>query len=241
METLLPYLALSMGLMSSFHCVGMCGPIALALPVHKGSRWQQVVGLLAYNGGRATTYALLGGLFGLLGSSFALMGYLRYLTIGAGLLMLAYVLWPAKLESRLHPPRVWQQFVQTIKSRMGRLLSSRSVAGWIGLGMLNGLLPCGLVYMAVVSSVATGSALRGAGFMFLFGLGTVPAMMAVGFFKQWFTPTLRTRIRRLTPVLVAVAGIWIVVRGVLIHPPTTEGVGHGTHTEIPVCHKGVGQ
>jgi uncharacterized protein len=237
MTTLLPYLALSLGLMSSFHCVGMCGPIALALPVHKGTRARQVAGLLAYNGGRAATYALLGGLFGLLGSSFALMGYLRYLTIGIGLLMLAYVLWPAALESRLHPPRVWQRAVQAIKSRMARLLSSRNVAGWAGLGMLNGLLPCGLVYMAVISSVATGSALTGAGFMFLFGLGTLPAMMAVGFFKQIFTPTLRTRIRKFTPVLVAVAGLWIVVRGLLIQPPVSGPSSAGTRTEIPLCHK----
>ncbi|GAB2768424.1 sulfite exporter TauE/SafE family protein [Rhabdobacter roseus] len=235
MTTWLPYLAFSMGLLSSFHCVGMCGPIALALPIHRGSRAQQVLGLLAYNGGRALTYALLGSLFGLLGSSFLWMGYLRYVTLAVGVLMVGYVLWPAYLERHLRPPGWWQRAVQRVKGQMARLLGRRHVGGWVLLGSLNGLLPCGMVYMAVISSVATGSALNGGLFMFTFGLGTLPAMMAVGYFKQWFTPPLRTRLRRLTPFLLALAGTWIVARSLFIQPPGT--LPHaGTSTEIPVCH-----
>lgn len=228
-------LALALGILSSFHCVGMCGPIALALPIHRGSRTRQVAGLLTYNLGRATTYALLGAFIGSLGGALVWVGYFRYLSVAAGVLMLAYVLWPSHLDRYLHVPAFWHSAVQRVKSGMARLLHSQSMPGWAGLGMLNGLLPCGLVYLALVSAVAAGSAWQGALYMFLFGVGTLPAMMAVGFFKQWFTPGLRTRVRRLTPLLMAVAGVWLVARGLMIQVPVNF---FGAPAEIPVCHGG---
>lgn len=227
-------LAFTLGLMSSFHCVGMCGPIALALPIHQGSKVRQVAGLLAYNAGRVGTYALLGAGIGALGGAVLWVGYLRYLSIAAGALMLLYVLWPARLDRVLKVPAVWQRAVARLKSGMGLYLRSRSLRGWTALGMLNGLLPCGLVYLALISSIATGGFLNGAAYMFAFGLGTLPAMMAVGFFRQWFSPALRSRMRRLTPVLMAVAGIWLVGRGLLIEFPALSG----TPAEIPLCHSG---
>lgn len=225
-------LAFTLGIMSSFHCVGMCGPIALALPIHGGNKGRQVAGLLAYNLGRVGTYALLGAGIGALSGAVMWVGYLRYLSIAAGALMLLYVLWPARLDSVLKVPAFWQRAVSRLKTSMAQYLRSRKLGGWAALGMLNGLLPCGLVYLALISSIATGSFLNGAAYMFTFGLGTLPAMMAVGFFKQWFSPTLRSRMRRLTPVLMAVAGIWLVGRGLLIEFPALSG----TPTEIPLCH-----
>ncbi|MPR32520.1 sulfite exporter TauE/SafE family protein [Cytophagaceae bacterium SJW1-29] len=226
-----------MGIISSFHCVGMCGPIALALPIHRGSKVRQIAGLLTYNLGRVGTYALLGAAIGALGGAVLWVGYLRYLSIAAGTLMLLYVLWPARLDRVLKVPVFWQKAVARLKSGMAQHLQSRKLSGWAVLGMLNGLLPCGLVYLALVSSIATGTLLNGAAYMFFFGLGTLPAMMAVGFFKQWFSPALRSRMRRLTPVLMAVAGIWLVGRGLLIQLPSPFLVS-GTPTELPICHGG---
>ncbi|WP_373514332.1 sulfite exporter TauE/SafE family protein [Persicitalea sp.] len=229
------FLAFTLGLMSSFHCVGMCGPIALALPIHQGSRGRQVVGLLTYNLGRAGTYALLGAGIGALGGAVLWVGYLRYLSIMAGAAMLLYVLWPARLDRVLKTPVFWQKAVGKLKSRMAAQLRSKRLHGWAALGMLNGLLPCGLVYLALISSIATGNAMSGTIYMFAFGLGTLPAMMAVGFFKQWFSPTLRSRMRRLTPIFVAVAGIWLLGRGLLIEFPALFPQS-GTHVELPLCH-----
>ena len=229
----LPYLALTMGLMSSFHCIGMCGPIALALPIQKGSKWQQFVGLFIYNSGRALTYSMLGAFIGVFGTSIALMGYLKYVSILAGILMLTFVLWPSYLNRFLHPPKVWQQAINQVKKRMSGLLKSRKLTGFFFLGSSNGLLPCGLVYLALISSVATGSVYGSALYMLFFGLGTLPAMMAVGFFKNWFTPTLRTRFHQITPIFIAVAGIWLLVRGVLIEYPTNQ-TSHGN--PITICH-----
>lgn len=214
MITFLPYLALSMGLISSFHCVGMCGPIALALPVHKGTRMQQVTGVLAYNAGRALTYAMFGMIIGTLGASLAWMGVLRYASIAVGLGMVAYVLWPGGLGPQLHLPVFWQKTVNRTREKMGNYLKRTDRWSMLLLGMLNGAIPCGMVYMALMSSVATGSTWGGGLFMALFGLGTMPAMLALAIAKQHFDPALRTRIRKLTPVLVAIAGIWLVVRGV---------------------------
>ncbi len=228
-------LAFTLGLMSSFHCVGMCGPIALALPVHHGSRRRQVAGLLTYNLGRAGTYALLGAGIGALGGAVLWVGYLRYLSIAAGAAMLLYVFWPARLDHVLKTPVFWQKAIGQLKSRMAAQLRSQKLGGWAGLGMLNGLLPCGLVYLALISSIATGSSVNGATYMLAFGLGTLPAMMAVGFFKQWFSPALRSRMRRLTPILVAVAGIWLLGRGLLIEFPSLS-TQSGTPVELPLCH-----
>ena len=229
----LPYLAFSMGLMSSFHCIGMCGPIALALPIQKGNKFVRLAGLMTYNFGRVSTYGFLGLILGSIGSSLVWIGYLRYLSVFSGLLMLGYVFWPAYLDRRFRTPRFWQKFIHQIKTSMAEMLRSKSLPGWLFLGILNGLLPCGLVYLALISSVATGGPLNGSLFMLLFGAGTLPAMMAVGFFKQWFTASLRTKMRKLTPVLIATAGILLVARGLMIQSPSSAQANVQT---ITICH-----
>ena len=233
MSNALPYLALTMGLLSSFHCIGMCGPIALALPVQRGGAWQRTAGLLIYNVGRASSYAMLGALVGLFGNALALMGFLNYASVLAGTIMLAYVIWPKTFMRISVAPGFLQRPVNLIKQQMSALLHSRKLHGWFLLGSLNGLLPCGLVYLALMSSMATGSSAGGSIFMFIFGLGTWPAMMAVGFFKNWITPAVRTRFHQITPVFIAVAGVWLLYRSTLfVYPRTT----HSAATPITECH-----
>ncbi len=215
----------------------MCGPIALALPVHRGSRLRQWAGLLTYNFGRVSTYAILGATIGALGGAMLWVGYLRYLSIIAGVAMLLYVAWPARLDRLLKVPAIWQKLIGRLRSHMATRLRSHKLSGQATLGMLNGLLPCGLVYLALISSIGTGSATTGAAYMLAFGLGTLPMMMAVGFFKQWFSPALRSHMRRLTPVMVAVAGIWLLGRGLLIRVPAGP-LYSAAPTEIPLCHGG---
>lgn len=231
MITVLPFLAISMGLISSLHCVGMCGPIALALPVHKGTRTRQVAGMLAYNAGRTLTYATFGMTVGMLGTSLAWLGVLRYASIGVGILMLGYVFWPAGLERQLRMPLFWQKMVGKLRQKMSFYIRKADLPSIALLGMLNGAIPCGMVYMALMSSVATGSIGGGGAFMALFGLGTMPAMLALGIAKQQFTPGLRTRIRKLTPILVAIAGIWLVARGVMTSYPKHPKAA----TDITIC------
>lgn len=232
MISVLPYLAVSMGLISSFHCVGMCGPIALALPVHKGSRARQVAGVLAYHTGRAFTYALFGLLVGTLGASLGWLGVLRYASVAIGIAMVGYTVWPSALGQRLHMPLFWQRAIGRVKQKMGVYIKKTDLPSMVLLGMLNGAVPCGMVYMALMSSVATGHAWASAAFMALFGLGTMPAMLLLGFAKLQFTPALRTRIRKLTPILMAIAGVWLVARGLMPSSYPT----HANHShEITIC------
>lgn len=233
MNEALPYLAFSMGMMSSFHCVGMCGPISLALPVHKGTNLQKVTGLFVYNMGRAMTYTLLGLIIGSIGQTLTWFGLFRYMAIAIGVLMLLYAGWPAHFDTKLQTPFIWQRLIQILKQQMRLRLKTNTRMSWFILGSLNGLLPCGMVYMALMTSLATGHYLQGGLFLFIFGLGTFPAMFAVGFFKEWFNPQIRLRIKKATPILMATAGIWLIVRGVLIEYP-----GHNLHKSdsITICH-----
>ncbi|MCF0062608.1 sulfite exporter TauE/SafE family protein [Dyadobacter chenwenxiniae] len=233
MNNALPYLALTMGLLSSFHCIGMCGPIALALPVQRGNAWQRAAGLLIYNLGRAGSYALLGAVVGVFGNALSLMGYLKYVSVLAGVLMLAYVFWPKAFARYFIAPAFLRKPVNLIKKQMSALLHSRKLQGWFLLGSLNGLLPCGLVYLALMSSLATGSSAAGSAFMFVFGMGTWPAMMAIGFFKNWVTPAVRTKFHQITPVFIAFAGIWLLYRSTLFQYPHAS---HSAAKPITECH-----
>ncbi|WP_353721249.1 sulfite exporter TauE/SafE family protein [Dyadobacter sp. 676] len=219
MITTLPYLAISMGLVSSFHCMGMCGPVALALPARNGTLARQAAGVLAYNAGRALTYAMFGIVIGTLGASLAWLGVLRYASVAVGILMLGHVFWPLGLDQRLHMPPFWQRAIIRVKQKMGLYLKKTGLSSMLLLGMLNGAIPCGLVYLALTSSVATGSPWGGSAFMALFGLGTMPAMLVIGLAKQRFTPALRSRVRKLAPIMVAIAGLWLVTRGIMAPDP----------------------
>lgn len=228
----LPYLAFTMGLMSSFHCISMCGPISLALPIHGQTKLKQFSGLLIYNIGRAFTYSFFGIIIGSVGSVIGWIGYLRYLSIFSGVFILLYVVCPSRFSRVLSMPGFWHKMVQNLKKGMAAMLKSKTMAGWLTLGLLNGLIPCGLVYLALISSVATGSAWNGGIFMLIFGLGTLPAMMAVGFSRNLISPAIRSKIRKFSPIVLALAGILLVTRGMLIAYPGNGGV---QHHPIPIC------
>lgn len=227
------YLAFSLGLMSSLHCVGMCGPIALALPVHQRSKLGKLAGILLYNTGRTFTYALLGFLLGFVGNALNLAGLQRSLSIGTGVIMLGAVAYSSQWLDQLAPPSFLQKGVQIVKKKLGSLLHNRSFSALFLLGMLNGLLPCGLVYMALISSVATGSSVEGALFMALFGMGTLPAMSAVAFVKNLFSSTLRNQARQLMPAFVAAVAVLLILRGLEVTGWPLLGL---EAREIPVCH-----
>lgn len=227
------YLAFTLGLMSSLHCVGMCGPIALALPVHHRSTFGKMLGILMYNAGRAITYSLLGVLFGFVGSALNFGGLQRGLSIGTGLFLLGTVAYSSHWLDQLSAPLPLQKGVQWIKKRLSSLLSRRSFPALFLLGTLNGLLPCGLVYMALISSVALGNPWEGGLFMALFGVGTIPAMSAVAFVKTFISTKFRNQARRLMPAFVAAVAILLIVRGFQY---SENPLMEKTSREIPICH-----
>ena len=209
---------LLMGLLGSLHCLGMCGPLALALPAAPGSRARFVAGRILYNLGRTATYALLGVAFGLFGRVFALAGWQRGLSIAAGVLMLLAAI-GYRTAAGAAVAGGFARALGGLKRALSALLQRRTAGALLLIGLLNGLLPCGLVYAALAGAAATGGPLGGALFMAAFGLGTIPAMLAVSLAGRLITAPWRARFQRAVPVAMAVLAVLFIVRGLSLGIP----------------------
>lgn len=215
MEILLTGLVL--GLMGSFHCVGMCGPIAISLPLQGNNYFQKVIGGVLYNLGRTVTYAILGAIFGLIGQGFQLMGFQKWVSIIMGSLMVISVLVPSifkKINTGNNFP-----LSGMVRSGMQRLFSNKSFAGLFLIGLLNGLLPCGLVYMAIAGAIGTSDVFLGIAFMVLFGLGTLPMLLMLSIVGNLVTVTLRNKINKVIPIIVVLIGVLFILRGLSLGIP----------------------
>lgn len=235
--------ALTLGFFGSLHCIGMCGPLALALLPTNGTRAsfaRLMSGSLLYNGGRAVTYSLLGLCFGLLGSAARVAGWQQALSIITGVVILLWLLLPKHLTQRVEAKHRVAAVLSHLKSGMNRLLRSHRWASQFGVGVLNGLLPCGFVYLALAGALAQPSVARSMAFMVLFGLGTMPAMLAIALPNGLVSPSIRFSLRRLLPVGTAVVAILLIVRGLALGVPylspnlnkTSE-----TQSAAPICHQ----
>lgn len=204
--------ALLTGMVGSFHCVGMCGPLALSLPMKENGFWPKFSGAILYNLGRVVTYAVFGAVFGIIGRSVALFGYQQWLSVIVGLSIIVFVLLPKRMVS-FHGPNAVVTFFEKLRSSLGRLFFKRNYSSLFTIGLLNGLLPCGLVYMAAAAALATGDVVNSIAFMAFFGLGTVPAMWAVAFFGNYVTLGLRQKIRKAYPYLMTMMACLLILRG----------------------------
>lgn len=211
--------AFVIGLVGSVHCLGMCGPIVLVLPGRVSERWSFFFSRVLYNLGRAVTYAFMGLVVGFIGQSIALAGYQQWLGIAAGVLMILYVIFPTRAVKKALPTDLFDRALEKLKKRLGRLLASSSQSSLFTIGLLNGFLPCGLVYMALAGSIAMGSALGGAAYMFLFGLGTLPLMFAASYAGGMLTGEMRRKITRLIPVGIFILGVLFILRGLSLGIP----------------------
>ena len=230
--------ALVLGLLGSLHCLGMCGPIALMLPL-QGSTGQRTLQLFSYHFGRMTAYSLLGIAFGLLGKGLYLFGLQQNLSIAMGCLMVLLVLIPSSWRHKIGLTGPVARLLQNIKNRLGGLLKKPGMDTLASLGFLNGFLPCGLVYMALVGAVAMGDPWQGGVYMALFGLGTVPLMSLLIFGKQWVGQSARGLFRRSIPVFVVLVGLLFILRGLgLGIPYISPKVAGAVHQEATIeCHQ----
>ena len=204
--------AISIGLISSFHCLGMCGPIAFALPLNRTNLLTQLAGGLTYNLGRLSTYGVLGLLFGLIGKSLVLAGAQRTLSIGAGVVMILSVLLP-KLSSKLNIDSFTFKYIGRLKSMFGQLFKKSSFESLFVIGVLNGLLPCAMVYIALAGAIAEGDALGGLSFMIYFGTGTLPLMFTATLISGFLTMKVRNKLQKSIPYFVFLIGILFILRG----------------------------
>jgi len=201
------------GFFGSLHCVGMCGPIAIALPVPNSNNLSFVVGRLLYNLGRVATYSFLGAIFGLLGSRFVISGFQQSVSIALGIAILIAVLIPPKYKAMISQHRIVQKITLPLKAGISDLFKKGTFSAMFLIGLLNGMLPCGLVYVALAGAIASGNAISGTLVMVLFGLGTVPTMFAATIFGKFINLNVRRKITKAIPVFVVILGILFIVRG----------------------------
>ncbi|WCC41778.1 sulfite exporter TauE/SafE family protein [Tenacibaculum finnmarkense] len=228
--------ALIFGLLGSFHCIGMCDPIAFMLPVDRTNKITQFFQILSYHFGRLFTYSLIGLLFGFLGKGFYFFGFQQQLSIAAGILMILVILLP-KTFQKYNFSKPINKWVMKVKSSLGKELKNKGNDTFFTIGFLNGFLPCGLVYMAVFGALASSNALSGSLYMFLFGLGTVPLMTIIVYVGNFANGLLRKTIQQAIPYVVVFIGILFILRGLGLGIPYVSPLPVSNLTApIQGCH-----
>ena len=204
--------AIIFGLLGSFHCVGMCGPIAFMLPINRENKAKGVLQILSYHIGRLFTYSLIGLLFGFLGKGFYFFGFQQQLSIIVGVSMILVIIFP-KFFSKINFSKSINKIIFKVKNALGKELKKKGNDTFFTIGFLNGFLPCGLVYMAIFGALATTNAFSGSLYMFLFGLGTIPLMTTVVYLGNFTKGTLRKKIQKAIPLVVVLIGVLFILRG----------------------------
>jgi sulfite exporter TauE/SafE len=204
--------AFTMGLLGSFHCIGMCGPLALSLPLSNDSNWAKFSGAFLYNAGRVVTYSTFGLLFGMLGKTVAIFGFQQWFSVLLGSLIIIFIVLPKRTASFNSNNNVLR-FFGKIRSALGHLFLKQNSSSLFAIGLLNGLLPCGLVYIAAAGAMATGNILSSVLFMAFFGLGTLPLMWTVAFFGNYISIGIRLKIRKAYPYMMMTMACLLILRG----------------------------
>lgn len=224
--------AFSSGVIGSLHCVGMCGPLVASMPFVSHKKGHLLNGMMQYHAGRLLMYIIIGAIVGAVGKTFHLFGMQQILSIAAGVFVLVLLfadkIFPASIRQKLHitKPYIWMsKFLHKNTSKF----SSFSA------GFLNGLLPCGLVYVAAGTAFATGSLIQGSAAMFLFGIGTIPLLSIAVLMSKFVTISLRERFRKLMPVLVVSIAILLILRGLGLNIPYLSPAIEGTSSAVS-CH-----
>lgn len=219
-----------LGLLGSLHCLGMCGPIAFMLPLDRENVVKKSAQLSIYHIGRLIAYGCIGLAFGFVGQGLALFGFQQKLSIGIGILMILLVLFPGKWFQGQRLLRPLHRVLAKLRSALGETLGKRTPDAFLTLGFLNGFLPCGLVYMALLGALALAAPVQGGLYMMLFGLGTVPMMSLVAFSKGLLKPSIAQGFKKLIPIFVVLIGLLFILRGLGLGIPYVSPTGAHTET-----------
>lgn len=215
---------ITFGFLGSFHCIGMCGPIALALPRKSHDRSRFILSRIAYNIGRVVTYSILGAMVGWVSRILSIGGYQQWLSIGMGSILLLALVWNRfrtllqKMESL--PGKLIRQSTNQIK----RLFKQGGTASLFLIGILNGFLPCGFVYMALAAAITFGAVESSTLFMAGFGLGTIPAMLGISLAGSLVPVHIRQSLKNWSPYFIAILGGILILRGLGLGIPFVSPV-----------------
>jgi len=196
----------------------MCGPIALLLPAKHTTSGGKLRAMVGYNFGRVVTYILLGCLLGLIGKRFYMGGLQQIFSVILGVLILL-LLASLILNKRFFHLKPSGRLFRPVQKMITKQMDAQNPFAAFLTGMANGLLPCGMVYFAIISALATGTIISGATFMFGFGLGTIPLMLLLGYFGSFVNIHIRNKVQLATPFFVACIGVLLILRGLNLDIP----------------------
>lgn len=218
MEYALIIAALGLGLGTSLHCVGMCGPIAFSLGIGTGKNIDSFFRNLSYQIGRVLTYTLLGFVLGSIGQGVSFAGFQKYLSVLVGVVMILMVFMPRNLAQANSNKYIGRILIK-LKSALGSFIQRKTYGSLFITGILNGFLPCGMVYIALAASLGVGNILGSSLFMTLFGLGTIPLMFLAVLFGSVLSVSIRNKILKVMPILTVLIGVLFIVRGLELGIP----------------------
>ena len=229
--------AFVLGFLGSFHCLGMCGPIAIAFSAQDNSRF--LTNKIFYNLGRTVTYSLLGLIVGALGLSLQLAGVQQWLSIVMGAMIILMAFYYKRSEGWI-ATKGFSGLAGVVKFRLKKYLQMGGRTAFFAGGLINGLLPCGMVYIALIASLALQSPFWGGAYMFAYGVGTIPMMLAVMLSGKLFSVSLRQRFLRVMPYFAIVIGVLFILRGSglgihYVSPQLQHFVYGAQATEMTMC------
>ena len=207
------------GFLGSLHCIAMCGPIAMALPGNSMRNWSFISRKMVYNSGRIITYSILGLVFGLLGDRIMIGGLQQTISIILGILILISFTIPYNVRNRLLNKLGIYFVFNKIKGTLAKLFRNNNKSSLLLIGVLNGLLPCGFVYIGIAGAIAIGSPVKSMLFMTMFGIGTLPMMLGVSIAGNVFKSKLRGIIPKLVPAFALVLAFVLILRGLNLGIP----------------------
>jgi hypothetical protein len=234
---MLLWTAFIVGLVGSAHCAGMCGPIALALPLKSENWFTRVGGGLLYNTGRIITYMILGAIFGLLGKGLHMAGFQLWASVVIGILMIVMVLVPLIFKKLPSLNTIFEGYSSRLLSGFRNMFSNGDKKSLFGIGLLNGILPCGLVYVAIAGAINTGDVASAMLYMALFGAGTIPVMLAISIAGTMISLNLRIFINKLSPYVIVLLGVLFILRGLSLGIPYISPKAEALTPVVEKAHK----
>jgi sulfite exporter TauE/SafE len=177
---------------------------------------------------------------GMFGQSLSFFGSQQALSVAVGMLMLLLILLPGQVSHKFSFVSPIVRFTSKVKQQFALQFKKKTYRAYFFSGMLNGLLPCGLVYIALAGAIATGNSVEGMAYMALFGLGTLPMMLAVSFAGQYITIQWRSRLTKIVPVFTVTIAFLFILRGLNLGIPmlSPSAVADTKATiQVNCCHK----
>lgn len=227
------WVALTLGFVGSLHCIGMCGPLALLACQREDQSMSK--SNFFYNIGRISTYTLLGGIFGVLGTFLFVLQFQKWIAIAIGIIMVLSIFSSMNIDGLINKIPLIKLYHHRIQKIISSYIQKAKSYSPYVLGMLNGLVPCGLVYLAIAGSIASPHWTDSMLFMFFFGIGTLPAMMGLVAGFQILDFKKKIVIKKLLPVVTMFFGAFLVYRGIMVEMPMELNFWEAMKNPI-LCH-----